>query len=94
MHCCVVKPGRMFLHRMLYLSTSVREIHYKYKGFHSDLEWWVCFSPHDDDVGYGCQLTFAGSDASGSWVSGAFSLVEQWFQLKLLESWEGYITVK
>ncbi len=46
--CCVVKPGRSFLRRMIELSKSVRLMHHTVRlnaGFRSDLKWWACFLP-------------------------------------------------
>ena len=46
--CCVVRPGRSFLRRMIELSKGVRELHHKVRlnrGFRSDLRWWACFLP-------------------------------------------------
>ncbi len=102
--CCVVKPGRTFLRRMISLSTSVRELHYRVwlnREFRSDLEWWACFLPTWNGVGMMSGVSpseVAGvitSDASGSWGCGAFSSEGNWFQLKLPESWKMiHITVK
>ncbi len=102
--CCVVKPGRTFLRRMISLSASVKELHYRVrlnKEFRSDLEWWACFLPTWNGVGMmsGVAPTdVAGvitSDASGSWGCGAFSSEGNWFQLALPESWSTiHITVK
>lgn len=94
--CCVVKPGRTFLRRMITLSASVRELHYNIrlnKEFRSDLEWWACFLPAWNGVGMMSGVVpveVAGaitSDASGSWGCGAFSSEGDWFQLRLPESW-------
>ena len=46
--CCVVRPGRTFLRRMITLSTSAKEMHHHIRlnrGFRSDLQWWACFLP-------------------------------------------------
>ena len=46
--CCVIRPGRSFLRRMIELSRRVKELHHKVRlnaGFHSDLSWWGCFLP-------------------------------------------------
>lgn len=102
--CCVVKAGRSFLRRMIELSTTVREPHYRIrlnKGFQSDLQWWACFLPTWNGAGMMSSVAPAAysgvitSDASGSWGCGAFSSVGDWFQLKLPESWDHvHITVK
>ena len=44
--CRVVKPGRVFLCRMIDLASGVKELHHFVrlnKGFRSDLEWWALF---------------------------------------------------
>ena len=102
--CCVVKPGRSFLRRMIDLASTVRELHYKVrlnKGFQSDLQWWACFLQRWNGVGMMAGLVtgaYAGvltSDASGSWGCGAFTSAGEWFQLKLPETWESvHITIK
>ena len=46
--CCVVKPGRTFLRRMIDLSSVAKELHHRIrlnKGFRSDLQWWSYFLP-------------------------------------------------
>lgn len=95
--CCVVKPGRSFLRRMINLSTTVREQHYRIrlnKGFRSDLQWWLCFLPSWNGVGLFSGVIptdYAGvitSDASGSWGCGAFSSSGEWFQLELPDTWK------
>ena len=102
--CCVVKPGRSFLRRMIDLSTTVREMHYMIRlneGFRSDLRWWATFLPTWNGVGMMSGVIpaeVAGSitsDASGSWGCGAFTSTGEWFQLKLPDTWNGiHITVK
>ena len=102
--CCVVKPGRTFLRRMISLSTVAKELHHKIRlnvGFRSDLQWWASFLPRWNGVSM-----FAGghphrfsvtvtSDASGSWGCGAFNCQGGWFQLQWPESWSSiHITVK
>ena len=102
--CCVIRPGRSFLRRMIDLSRGVRALHHRVRlnaGFRSDLIWWGCFLP----VWNGSGLMYSvvrrepqvvlTSDASGSWGCGAFTCTGQWFQLKLPESWRDvHITVK
>ena len=102
--CCVVKPGRSFLRRMINLSMTVRDLHYWIrlnKCFRSDLQWWAHFLPTWNGVGMMASLLpaeYAGeitSDASGSWGCGAFSSSGEWFQLELPEAWGSvHITVK
>ena len=44
----VVRFGRFFLHQMIALSTTSRELHHHIrlnKEFHSDLQWWTLFVP-------------------------------------------------
>ena len=44
--CCVVRPGRSFLRRMISLSTVAKELHHRIRlnrGFQSDLYWWATF---------------------------------------------------
>ena len=46
--CCVIRPGRSFLRRMIELSRCVRELHHRVRlnaGFRSDLRWRGCFLP-------------------------------------------------
>ena len=41
--CCIVRPGRSFLRRMISLSSTVKELHYRVRlnrEFRSDLQWW------------------------------------------------------
>ena len=80
--CCVVRPGRSFLRRMISLSSTVKEPHYRVRlnrEFRSDLQWWACFLPtwNGRSMMTGILPTFhAGvltSDASGSWGCGAFT---------------------
>ena len=46
--CCVVKPGRSFLRRMIELAKVPKELHHRVrlnKGFWFDLCWWDRFLP-------------------------------------------------
>ncbi len=102
--CCVIKPGRPFLRRMIDLSKGVRALHHRVRlnaGFRSDLKWWGCFLPmwngHCPMVSVVKQVPQAvlTSDASGSWGCGAFTSSGKWFQLRLPESWDDvHITAK
>ena len=102
--CCVVRPGRSFLRRMIDLSSGVRALHHRVRlnaGFRSDLKWWGCFLPMWNGSGLLCSVikrepqVVLTSDASGSWGCGAFTSTGQWFQLALPDSWqEVHITVK
>ena len=102
--CCVVRPGRSFLRRMIKLSRRVKELHHKVclnAGFRSDLSWWGCFLPIWNGS---CAMASASmseprviltSDASGSWECGAYTSTGKWFQLMLSDDWSGiHITVK
>ena len=102
--CCIVKPGRSFLRRMISLSTVARELHHRIrlnKGFRSDLQWWHRFLPSWNGTGMMSAVARCGfvatvtSDASGSWGCGAFASTGEWFQLKWPDHWqERHITVK
>lgn len=102
--CCVVKPGRTFLRRMLDLLKlpSITEPHHHIrlnKGFQSDLRWWANFLPIWNSIRMlsppaGTTATIT-SDASGSWGCGAFASSGEWFQFQWPDSWKGLdITVK
>ncbi len=102
--CRVVRPGRVFLRRMIQLSTVGKKLHHRIrlnKGFRSDLEWWALFLPKWNGVSLMSSVTrqppsvtFT-SDASGGWGCGAFSSEGQWFQCEWSGSWESvHITVK
>ena len=102
--CCVVRPGRSFLRRMISLSTVAKELHHRIrlnKGFQSDLQWWAQFLPKWNGIGMMAAVVRSPpsatvtSDASGSWGCGAFSSSGKWFQLAWSDQWKGYhITVK
>ncbi len=102
--CCVIKPGRQFLRRMIDLAKGVRALHHRVwlnAGFRSDLRWWGCFLPlwngHCPMSSVVTQVPRAvlTSDASGSWGCGAFTSTGQWFQLRFPECWSDvHITVK
>ena len=68
--CCVVKPGRSFLRRMIELARRSN------RGFRSDLCWWACFLPAWNGTGMmagvvkGSPQVVLTSDASGSWGCG------------------------
>ena len=79
--CCVVRPGRSFLRRMIDLSKGVRELHHKVRlnrGFRSDLRWWACFLPAWNGKSMmsgmikGRPQVVMTYDASGSWGCGAY----------------------
>ena len=102
--CCVVRPGRSFLRRMIALTKATKELHHRIRlnrGFRSDLQWWACFLPDWNGVsmmsrytraGYGATVT---SDASGSWGCGAYSSSGEWFQFEWPAVWlDRHITIK
>ncbi len=102
--CCVIRPGRAFLRCMIDPSKRVKELHHKVRlnaAFRSDLRWWGCFLPIWNGA---CSMAGAAlrkpqviltSDASGSWGCGAYTSTGEWFQLALMEDWNGvHITVK
>ena len=102
--CCVVRPGRSFLRRMITLSTVGKELHHRVrlnKGFQSDLQWWAQFLPKWNVIGMMAAAVRSPpsatvtSDASGNWGCGTFSNNGKWFQLAWPDQWQGYhITVK
>lgn len=93
--CCVVRPGRSFLRRMISLSTRAKKLHHKIRlnvGFRSDLCWWATFLTHWNGVGMvqdpgGHEEVIVTSDASGSWGCGAFVSSGEWFQFQWPEPW-------
>ena len=102
--CCVIRPGRSFLRRMIELSKRVKELHHKVRlnvGFRSDLSWWKCFLPIWNGS---CSMagaiprepqTTLTSDASGNWGCGAYTSTGDWFQLALSGDWSDvHITAK
>ncbi len=102
--CCVVRPGRTFLRRMIELSTVVKENHHHIRlnsGFRSDLQWWARFltkwngssmMSRANRSRWDVTMT---SDASGSWGAGAYTSYGDWLQLRWPQSWESvHITVK
>ena len=102
--CCVVRPGRSFLRRMIALTKVAKELHHRIRlnrGFRSDLQWWACFLPDWNGISmmsrhtpavYGATVT---SDASGSWGCGAYSSSGEWFQFEWPASWlDRHITIK
>ena len=97
--CCVVRPGRSFLRRMIDLSKGVRELHHKVRlnrGFRSDLRWWACFLPAWNGKSMmtgmikGRPQVVMTSDASGSWGCGAYLSSGKWFQLRFLAAGAAY----
>ncbi len=100
----MIRPGRAFLRRMIDLSKRVKELHHKVRlnaAFRLDHRWWGCFLPIWNGA---CSMAGAAlrkpqviltSDASGSWGCGAYTSTGEWFQLALMEDWNGvHITVK
>lgn len=101
--CCVVRPGRSFLRRMITLATKAKRLHHRIRlnaGFRSDLCWWATFLAHWNGTGMlpdvsGREEVIVTSDASGSWGCGAFWSSGEWFQFQWPESWRGiHITSK
>ena len=97
--CCVVRPGRSFLRRMIDLAKEVKENHHWIwlnLGFRSDLQWWQCFlltwngRNMWSGIIPGAVLT---SDASSTWGCGAFTSSGEWFQLEWPDT-HVHITVK
>ena len=100
--CKVVKPGRVFLSRLIRLSTVPKRLDHRVRlnrEFRSDLEWWYQFLRKWNGVAIMRDTTNAPdvvltSDASGSWGCGAYSGAS-WFQLRWEEGCLGHnITVK
>jgi hypothetical protein len=86
--CCVVKPGRAFLRRvidLLRMPSATRGHHHirLNREFRADLRWWDTFASHWNGASMFPCLTepvFAvTSDASGSWGCGGWS-GSSWFQ--------------
>ena len=102
--CCIVKPWRSFLRRMITLSTVAKQLHHRIRlnrAFRSDLRWWAQFLPIWNGTGMMSAVARCGftatltSDASGSWGCGAYSSSGDWFQLEWPESWKDlHITIK
>ena len=104
--CCVVRPGRTFLRRMIGVAKVAKEPHHWVrlnKGFRSDLLWWARFLPTWNGTGMMSgvlreperAVAVMTSDASGTWGCGAFISSGEWFQLAWPESWgRVHITVK
>ena len=87
--CCVIKPGRAFLRRiidLLRLPSATRSHHHirLNREFRADLQWWSTFAAHWNGVAlFPCPTEpafSATSDASGSWGCGGWS-GSSWFQL-------------
>ena len=94
--CKVVRPGRSFVSRMNITAAKLKQLsHYTRlnKDFRSDLHWWKAFisiwngtsflqAPfHQTNFNHSIQ-----TDASGSWVCGAF-FFPQWFQYAWTTEW-------
>ena len=94
--CCVVRPGRTFLRRMINLSTKARRLHHNVrlnKSFKSDLSWWSVFLPTWNGVSMMSGVSksrataVVTSDASGNWGCGAYTSTGEWFMLQWPLSW-------
>ena len=92
--CKVIRPGRLFLRRMIDLLTvtrgsAARQPHHRIRlnrEFRADLAWWRTFAAVWNGVGLvPTEPTLAdpefASDASGAWGCGAWWR-HRWFQLK------------
>ena len=100
----VVRLGRSFLRRMIFLSTIPRELHHRVRlnrGFRSDLRWWDTFLQSWNGVsmmavaGRSAPTASLTTDASGNWGCGAFTNEGDWFQLEWITKWTPlHITVK
>ena len=95
--CRIVRPGRIFLRRMIDTSCKVKQLDQWIRlnvGFRSDLAWWGSFlqvwngKSFMQVYGQGAtpNVTFA-SDASGGWGCGAV-WGTQWLQGQWGDSWE------
>ena len=90
-----VKPGRIFLRRLIDLSSTVKELHHftrLNRDARSDIAWWARLISQWNGQGL---LAAEGrllpsiavrSDASGSWGCGAV-LDSSWIQLQWLSTW-------
>lgn len=102
----IVKPGRTFLHRMLDVAHSVKDInhHVKLKSdFKSDLAWLECFLEHWNGLSMMESLHHRQApsavwhtDASGAWGCGAYwGGRGRWIQAQWNAEWQPKnITIK
>ena len=84
--CKVVKPGRMFLRRLIDLSTSVQKLHHHINvnsDSRADIQWWIDFLPSWNGIAYiqstpvtSVSLTLY-TDASGEGFGALYK--NQWF---------------
>ena len=88
----VVRPGRIFLRRMIDLSCAVRRPHHRLRltaSFRSDLRWWSEFVVRWNGISLfppASSTVVVTSDASGSWGCGAFS-GRDWFHRQWPSTW-------
>ena len=92
----IVKPGRIFLRRLIDLSTMPKELHHYVRlnrDARSDIRWWFTFITKWNGhrllaaVGRLLPSVSVQSDASGSWGCGAvFGM--SWIQLQWPASWQ------
>ena len=86
----VVKPGRLFLRRLIDLSTSVTQLHHRIHlsvDARADIQWWITFLPtwngvsvlQDDPISSDDIHLF--TDASALGIGGVFG--RQWFAIPL-----------
>ena len=102
--CCIVRPGRSFLQRMISLSTVAKELHHRIRlnrGFQSDLYWWATFIERWNGLSMmtavvkSPPVAVITSDALGNWGCRAFSNKGAWFQIAWPETWKKlHITVQ
>ena len=102
--CCVVRPGRTFLRRMITLALRAKKLNHNIRlnlGFRSDLQWWATFLPtwNGSSMMSGAvrspPCATITSDAFGTWGCGAFTSSGEWFRFEWPEEWkEVHITVK
>ena len=92
----MVKPGRIFLRRMIELSTVATQLHFTLRlnrSFRADLEWWATFLEQWNGtsilrvLGVSQHDLSLQTDASGCWGCGAV-WDDQWFQLQWPKAWE------
>ena len=86
----VVKPGRLFLRRLIEASTTVHALHHRIHlstGMREDIRWWGTFLPTWNGVSYMQQPPVSSydihlyTDASALGVGGVFG--ERWFSWPL-----------
>ena len=93
----VVKPGRIFVRRLIDLASTMRVLHFYLRinrEARSDILWWASFVDRWNGEGLLSALgrllpsRSVQTDASGSWGCGAV-YGSQWIQLAWPEEWQG-----